>query len=224
MRTLSYMVRRKHTLSVGEEIELFVLGRTLKGVLLRRDGDALVVGLSEVPLVPGGIARSTRLVVQRSDHRGVISGDSQLLEGWQGANRIYLKAPLSLALNQRRAFYRMDADTPVTLKVEHAQKSGLASKKVYHHHCQNLSGGGISLETELGLVPKDRLRLTFWPNRKEQLIAEAVVAWTHESGDGLQCLGIAFTEIGPADQDRLVGQVMDRDLTERRQLTEWSEE
>lgn len=147
---------------------------------------------------------------------GLVSLPTTTSEAFAGDDELMIRTPKTQVADQRRNLFRTDAAFPVTLRIHKTADESWISRRVYHHLTLDASGSGCSLETELPLSAEDRLSVTLWPNRPEEVNADAKVIWTQPtSTPGLQKIGLSFTSISDRSQDRLVGALLEEERLRR---------
>jgi len=100
---------------------------------------------------------------------------------------------------KQRQFYRAPVDFTVSVVVG-------GDEQPLNADARDLSGGGMQIATERNLSRGDQLQLRFrLPNGKNELLAHGVVVLSFFEGTANRYHhGIAFTRIGPSDQDAIV--------------------
>ena len=202
------------------EVESPALGGARPAVVVRVGADCLHLRLTDDVAAPEPLDAGTSVVLRRATDDGLIAAQTVLTQRYSGHGpHILLRRPPAAEIIQRRNLFRLPTALPVTLQVKKANRRDWVSKRVYHHLTADASGSGCSIETELPLEVGDRVRVMMWPDRPQQVIAGARVAWTAPSDwPGLKRVGLAFTTISTTGQDRLVGTLIEEERVRRRVL------
>lgn len=180
----------------------------------------LLAPLTGGAVTPVHVGTSLLIQVVRPDlHRGHgLEGDAVLLQRWY-EDRVALwdvSRPRQWRKFQRRSFFRIDAALAVALLPQ-----GEGQEDWRSYQSRNISGGGLLVVgPPLSPGTKALVRIEL-PEREVR--AEGVVVRCCERGEAGRGgrntpaeLGLRFTAIDPADQDRIVRFVLERQAELRR--------
>lgn len=203
----------------GDDVDVEVPGLgALWSATVVRSGENLHLRLRDEPRHRSPMDGGTVIRLRRVVDEGLVAAETTLTQSYSGTGvHMMMRCPSSAEVVQRRDMFRMPTALPLTVQVKQAVREDWVSRRVYHHLTADASGSGCSIETELPLEPGDRLRVTLWPDRPHAVVAGARVVWTGPSDwPGLRRVGLAFTTISTAGQDRIVGTLLEEERVRRR--------
>lgn len=115
-------------------------------------------------------------------------------------------------MSYNREFFRLRLSVPFSFTVLEAKNPSIARNRRFADQTKDLSGGGLSFETDLPLVQGDVLHLHLTlpvseagPSPAGPVEVKSQVVWSRKEDDGTYHGGLVFVDIDAEEQDRIIG-------------------